>query len=454
MSIGCNEFCRAHAGAGLPGIEPGMPMPAGTGLTRRSFLLRSAGVALAVYGGGSALRLAALEDGVASAAAARPGRVLVSVFLDGGADGLSMLFPAGDTRYTQLRPALALKPSTGLPFAEDNRLFWHPSLASLATLHGEGKVSAMPAIGYDHPDQSHFTSRHYWQVGATDAHLNSGWLGRFIDHVGTDANPLQGLSLGYQLAPQLATSSRPVATLDSAQSYDFRLNGVYGQPAERLRAAVGDLAHHDGSDAGIATAASTIVQSAELRFQLRAYATNRGGAPAGVAYPATRDSFPQHLQTLAGLLGAGFPIRAVAMRASGSYDTHSAEAQPLTQGLKTTADSLLAFQRDLEARGIADRVLVHVWTEFGRRGKENASGGTDHGAAGPGFLIGTRASGKMIGQFPGLADGSGLDRLGNLVPTADFRALYASLLEQWFQTDAAAVIPGAASFSRYSLLKA
>jgi uncharacterized protein (DUF1501 family) len=231
------------------------------------------------------------------------------------------------------------------------------------------------------------------------------------------------------------------------------LNGVYGPPSERLRAAVGDLAHHDGSDPGIATAATTIIQSAQLRFQLRSFAANQSRPPAGVDYPATRDSFAQHLQTLAGLLGAGFPIRAVAMRASGSYDTHSAEAQPLTQGLKTTADSLLAFQRDLEARGIADRVLIHVWTEFGRRGKENASGGTDHGAAGAGFLIGTRVSGKMIGEFPGLADGTGLDRLGNLVPTADFRALYASLLEQWFQTDAASVIPGAKAYPRYSLLR-
>jgi uncharacterized protein (DUF1501 family) len=162
MNCGCDEFVRAHAGAGLPVIEPGMPEPAGTGLTRRSFLLRSAGLALAVYGGSAALRLAGLEDGVAGAAAAKPGTVIVSVFLDGGADGLSMLFPAGDPRYAQLRPVLSLKPQTALPFAEDGRLFWHPSLASIATLYGEGKVSVAPAIGYDHPDQSHVTSRHYW----------------------------------------------------------------------------------------------------------------------------------------------------------------------------------------------------------------------------------------------------------------------------------------------------
>jgi uncharacterized protein (DUF1501 family) len=94
---------------------------------------------------------------------------------------------------------------------------------------------------------------------------------------------------------------------------------------------------------------------------------------------------------------------------------------------------------------------VHVWSEFGRRAKENASLGTDHGAAGTGFLIGTRARGKMVGEFPGLT--SGLDEKGNLLATSDFRSVYSALLEQWFGADAAAVIPNAASFQRPSLIK-
>ena len=115
MARCCNDFTRtdalrravAEAGRGLPSIEPGMPVPAGTGLTRRGFVARTAGLALAVYGGG-ALLPRALEDGIAAAGAAGPQRVLVSVFLDGGADSLSMLYPAGDPLYRQLRPRLAL----------------------------------------------------------------------------------------------------------------------------------------------------------------------------------------------------------------------------------------------------------------------------------------------------------------------------------------------------------
>ena len=181
MARCCNDFSRtelfrratAEAGRGLPAIEAGMPLPAGTGLDRRSFLARTAGLTLAVYGG-AALLPRAFEEGIAAATAAGPQKVLLSVFLDGGADSLSMLFPSGDPLYRSLRPKLGLPATAGVPFAEDDRLRWHPSLTPLATLHGEGKVSVLPGVGYAGPDQSHFTSRHYWEVGATNDQLQIG----------------------------------------------------------------------------------------------------------------------------------------------------------------------------------------------------------------------------------------------------------------------------------------
>ncbi len=96
-------------------------------------------------------------------------------------------------------------------------------------------------------------------------------------------------------------------------------------------------------------------------------------------------------------------------------------------------------------------MLVHVWSEFGRRARENGSNGTDHGAAGVGFLIGSRVRGGMIGEYPGLS--GGLDDQGNLRPTADFRGVYAALIEQWLGADAAQVIPNAAQFQRPQLLR-
>jgi uncharacterized protein (DUF1501 family) len=143
-------------------------------------------------------------------------------------------------------------------------------------------------------------------------------------------------------------------------------------------------------------------------------------------------------------------VRAVSVDAPGSWDSHADQATTIGRDVQNAFDTLYAFQRDLEARGIADRVLIHVWSEFGRRPQEN-DGGTDHGAAGASFLIGTKARGQMVGEFPGL---SSLDPQSNLKVTSDFRGVYCSLLEQWFGVDAGPVIPGASAFARPALVAA
>jgi uncharacterized protein (DUF1501 family) len=355
--------------------------------------------------------------------------VLVSVCLPGGADSLSVLAPVLDPGYRTLRPTFALPDSAGPVFSEDTRLHWHPSLQPLATLHAEGKVSVMPAIGYTHPDQSHFTSRHFWEVGATEARLTTGWMGRYLDRHGNKGNPLQGLSLDYQLQPSLASLKVPVASLAAPDDYTFWAPGVWGQVEDRMLQALAPLGSHR-SDPGLNQAAKATAQADKLRRQLLPFA-NSGGDNYGslVPYPKVDSGFPRQLAGLAAMLAAKLPLRCVAV----------------------TARTLLTFQRDLEARGLADRVLTLVWTEFGRRGEENGSDGTDHGAAGAAFLIGSRARGTMVGEFPGLADG--LDRDGNLRPTSDFRGVYSALLEQWLGADAGGVIPGARSFARPALVK-
>ncbi len=453
----CSDFTRTElfrrtvtqAGAGLPAIENGMPLPAGTGLSRRTFLAQSAGLALAVYGA-SRTPLALFDEGIAEAATGN-GRVLLSVFLDGGIDSLSVLFPAGDPQYRPLRPKLALDPATGTPFAEDSRLLWAPSASSLATLHGEGKLTVFPSIGYTSPDQSHFTSRHFWEIGGTNPDLRTGWLGRALDRIGNTENPLQGLSLDYRLQPSLATARVPVASLDGPDGYGFWARNVWGDVEKRMLATLGTLGkvHAKSGDLGLRQAGAITAQSMQLRQQLLPFADRALTSP--VPYPNSNDGFPKRLRALAAMLASGLPIRCVALRAPGGYDTHSNQPEALSRGLKLTADSLLAFQRDLEARGLADRVLVHIWSEFGRRAKENGSNGTDHGAAGIGFLMGTRASGRMVGEYPGLA--GGLDQHGNLKPTSDFRGVYAGILEQWLGTEAEGIIPRDRSFARPQLIR-
>ena len=151
------------------------------------------------------------------------------------------------------------------------------------------------------------------------------------------------------------------------------------------------------------------------------------------------------------MLSAGLPITVASVDAPGSFDTHDDQREDFERGLKTTCDGLLAFQRDLEARGLDDRVLTLVWSEFGRRPEENDSDGTDHGAGGQRLpdRLGTRAGqdGRRVAR-----PRQQLDEDENLRSTFDFRSLYCGLLEQWFGVDAAAVIPGAGSFPRAALI--
>jgi uncharacterized protein (DUF1501 family) len=194
-----------------------------------------------------------------------------------------------------------------------------------------------------------------------------------------------------------------------------------------------------------------VAAAARLRGQLAPLSTPDGqphyNSP--VAYPPN-SNFGASLAALAAMLAAGLPLRVVTVNADDAdFDTHADQAQSLPARIQGVCDALLAFQRDIEARGLADRVLVELWSEFGRRPAENGSG-TDHGAGGAAYVIGTRASGALIGEFPGLVN---LDDNDNLRATTDFRSVYCSLLEQWLGHDAASVIPGAAGFARPPLVK-
>jgi uncharacterized protein (DUF1501 family) len=451
----CSGFTRsqllrqgvAQAGSGIRAIEPGMPLPAGTGLTRRTLITRGAAGALAVYGA-SRLGLDQLREGIAAAADGTPGRVLVTVFLPGGLDAMSLLAPVGDPNYGSLRPTLALQPGSGTTFSEDSTLMWAPQASALSTLHGEGKVTVVPAVGYDHPDQSHFTSRHFWEVGATDVSGRFGWLGRFLDLHGDPDNPLQGLSLDWTLSPALAAADVPVAAVAQPDSFDLWAPGVGDPILDPTYQAIGTLGRLSTTDPQRRVARLVATEVDDIRQTLGPFQAQNGqpGFTSPVTYPD--NDFAHRLAALGAMLAANVPIRCVAIDAPGGFDTHSNQAGTLGDDIQTVSDALLAFQRDLEARGIADRVLTQVWSEFGRRPQQNDTG-TDHGAGGAAFIIGSQAKGQQVGEFPGLAT---LDAGDNLRSTADFRAIYCSLLEQWFGVDAGPIIPNASSFTRPVLI--
>jgi uncharacterized protein (DUF1501 family) len=447
----CNEFSRSHflrgaaaeAGKGLPQIEPGMPVPAGTGLSRRSFMLRAGLGMMSVYGA-SKLGFADLQSGIARAqGAADP--IIVSVFMDGGMDSLSVLAPVTDSVYNTLRGDLRLTEGQGPEFAEDDSLMWHPRAAALDTLHRAGKLSVLPAVGYTDPDQSHFTSRHYWEVGELDPNERTGWLGRLIDVIGTDDNPIQGLSLDGWLIPSLATASKPVAAIDGS-NYDLWAPGVWEPVDQIMFEHIQAMGHSGGTslDPGRKVAGRTADQSIELRATLG----NFGEVTVPPVYPDDDHWFCQNMSALSAMIDADLPIRCVSVSAPGSYDTHDNQAGTFGDDIGITFDTLAAFQADLEARGLADRVITLVYSEFGRRPEQNATG-TDHGAAGAAFVMGTKVQGEMVGEWPGLGT---LDEDDNVVHTSDFRALYCSIVEQWFDVDATQIIPGASGFARPQII--
>ncbi len=461
----CSGFTRAQAlKAALSGgrpvareWDPRMPIPAGTGIDRRTFIRGAAGGVLAVYGADRiGLTNRVLGDGIAEAAAAQSATspILVTIFLQGGIDALSLLAPVNDPTYQKLRTTLAVTPGSGPTLPEDTSLEWNPAARSFADLHQAGKLTVFPGIGYADPDMSHFTSRHYWEVGGLDTRLMTGWLGRFIDVVGSNTNPLQALSMDGAMNPTLATMLKPTAAIDRPDNFSMWMQGMWGDPLEfalQSAGALGDRLRgsHDAAIAQVAAAASEVET---VRLALKPY-VNADGGPAytsPVTYPTSGESdLPQRLAGLAAMIAGGLPLKCVSMTTDTAFDTHSAQPGTFGPGLQLAADSIKAFQADLEARGIADRVLVQVWSEFGRRAQQNSSNGTDHGAAGNAFLIGTRTSGGMIGEFPQLTN---LDVNGNQIANVDFRGVYCSLLEQWFGQDAGAVIPGAKALPRYQLL--
>ena len=429
----CNDYTRsqllrsaaAEAGSGLPVIEPGMPEPAGTGLSRRTFLSRAAGMALAVYGA-SKIPLSAFEDR-ASPRRRRPTRSS-SRSSSTAASTRSACWPRSATPATRsCARTWRWRRAPAPTFSEDPRLQWHPAAAGLATLHGEGKVSAFPAIGYDHPDQSHFTSRHFYEIGELAVGFRTGWLGRYIDAVGDDENPLQGLSMDGSLSPMIATAERPVAAIDSVDGYD--LWSPVSDPIEsemfRSFARFGSL---PSDSPGLAQVRRATSQTDKLRQDLGGV----GEFTSPVAYPDTY--FAHKLAGLAAFIAFGLPMRVVTIRAAGGYDTHADQAdRPRTQPARNLRGParLPARPRGARPRRPGDgRDVERVRAPARRR---TARPGTDHGAAGCAFVIGSKAKGEMVGEFPGLAK---LDANENLRVTSDFRGMYCSLLEQWLGQDA------------------
>jgi len=278
----------------------------------------------------------------------------------------------------------------------------------------------------------------------------TGWLGRWLDRSGSKDNPLQGISMDAALSPVLRSSSVPVAAVSSPDDAQFWIPGVWGDAYDRAMGAWAQIASARPYAPGPAAAYGGARSAKQVADMLAPYKKDdQGNDPlaGSIAYPD--GDLGDRLKALAGLLTLPLGIRVAAVESDGDFDTHDNQSGDLGEGLSKVSSALAAFQADLEARGIADRVITLVWSEFGRRPQQNDSGGTDHGAGGIAWVQGTRVRSGVLSDYPDL---NRLDSEDNLAVTVDFRRVYASLIEQWLGTDAAAVIPNAGALGRLQLV--
>ena len=350
-------------------------------------------------------------------AAAQNGKVLVLIQLSGGNDGLNTVIPYQDRVYYDVRPSIRISENQVVRLT--NSIGLHPSLEPLKKLYDEGQLAIVQNVGYPNPNRSHFRSTDIW-LSATDSdvYVEDGWVGRFL----AKAFP----------EPETFNSSHPMAIqIGASQSMLLQCTcqgqmGISFQDPNQFYQLI------NGSTADTDPPPDTIAGD-QLKYikQIAAQSIEYGqiikekadSVQNKVEYPNSR--FARQLAIVAELVAGGLETPVYLTSMSG-FDTHSNQLGNHSNLLQTLADSVSAFMNDLELLGVADRVVIMTFSEFGRRVEQNGSAGTDHGTAAPLFVIGQNAKGGIVGNNPDL---SNLDNNGDLQYEYDFRQVYATLLQ-------------------------
>ena len=405
----------------IPPLRPQLPMD---GLTRRS-LLKASGVvgATALLAGAARVGWADLMDRAASSPLASGTPILVLVTMYGGNDGLNTVVPYADPAYHDARPELAYAPADVLHL--DDQLGLNPGLKGLQSLWQDHKLAIIRGVGYPKPDHSHFRSMDIWQTASPDTPVSSGWVGRWLDVTGDD--PLLALNIGDVLPPLAVGTSATAAALSLAPA----------KKSSSRDAVIGKLAVADSTDSPAAAQVASsyaAVQRVESTF---APVIAGAAKPADAAAPPGRGAsgLADQLALVATCIRAGVPTRVYSVSVSG-FDTHADERVSQTAQLGAVDRALTGFRSAMAGDARAKDVVVMAYSEFGRRVKANASQGTDHGTAGPVFVIGDGVKAGFYGDQPSLTD---LDN-GDLKTTTDFRAVYSELLSTVLRTDPSRVI--------------
>ncbi|MCW2525299.1 MAG: hypothetical protein JWM76_159 [Pseudonocardiales bacterium] len=407
-------------------------------INRRQFLLASAGTGgLALAAGSTAVTWHQLQDRTSSRPLPEGADVLVIVTLYGGNDGLNTLVPYADAAYHSARPELSYAPEDVLHL--DGSLGLNPAMTGLAGLFKSGQLAIVRGVGYPKPDRSHFRSMDIWQTASPDSPINTGWIGRWLDVTGDD--PLRALNIGTTLPP-LAVGERAAAAtlaLDDSKA----LVAPYATALDAL----GRSDPRDTPSQAMVCAAYRAERRADAVFTpvVSALRTSTGAVPQSAATSAGgQGGLKQQLDLVAKCVKAGVPTRAYSV-SLGGFDTHADEKDTQKAALGIVDTAVTGFLREMAADPRGRKVVLMMYSEFGRRVQANGSEGTDHGTAGPVFVAGGSVRGGFYGEQPSLTD---LDD-GDLKTNVDFRALYGELVAKVLGADPARVlgrVPAAVGF--------
>ncbi|QGN51019.1 DUF1501 domain-containing protein [Micromonospora sp. WMMD558] len=395
-------------------------------LTRRRFLLASgvtAGAALAAGAGGLGFA-ELLRTAEADPTAAARTKKLVLVTLYGGNDGLNTVVPYADPAYHDARPQLAYDPEKVLHL--DDTLGLNPRMRGMKRLWDEKRLAVVLGVGYPKPDRSHFRSMDIWQTASPQEAVSTGWIGRWLD--GTQAVPEAAVSFEPVLPPVLAGQTRAgscvgVAGLELPPGITPAAVSALGQPEPgepelqaRAAAAYRDLLRVEG-----------LVRGAEQQHNAAP-----GGAEEEILAtgPGSRSVLETQLGLVARCVEAGVPTRVYSVSLDG-FDTHAKELAGHESLLSRLDRALSAFLARMARTESGRQVTVVVYSEFGRRVRANASQGTDHGTAGPLFVLGPQVAGGFYGEQPSLTN---LDE-GDLKATTDFRDVFGAVLASVLEAD-------------------
>ena len=359
--------------------------------------------------------------------------VLIVVQLTGGNDYMNTVVPYGDPLYAENRSTVRVAQEEVLPI--DGQYGFNPVLAPLKELYDDGRVAVINGIGYPNPNRSHFRAMDIWHTCEPERISTEGWLGRVIrDLDPRGENVLTGVNFGRGLPRAMALAGVPVASVGSLENHGF-LTGISDE--ERRTRALDVFARMYSPAIGTGPALDYLGRTGMDALKgadiLR---TETAGYSSSVEYAETQIS--QNLRSIARTHLAGLGTR-VFYTAQAGYDTHSGQMPVQTQLLSELAQGINDLFADLREHDASQEAVMLVFTEFGRRVKDNGSG-TDHGSGGAAFVIGDAVKGGMHGLYPSLEEDALLD--GDLHFQVDFRSVYSTLAEKWLGLDAQPIVGG------------